>query len=250
MRPAPFARKLNGPRPFVNEKIMKPDEINITDWHRIFIGQVPGMFYVEVIIRTAIVYFILMASMRLMGKRMASQLSRTEMVALVSLAASIGIPIMAPDRGLLPAVICAIVIVTGERIISRVASRNEKAEALFEDELDVLVENSVMKLDNMLHCRITRERLLAQLRSEGLYHLGSVKRLYLEANGAFSIVENPEPTPGLSVLPEWDTKFRSRQKAAANVWVCARCGNRHPSNDHQKEICTNCGNDKWIQAVT
>lgn len=250
MYPARFVRKWSGHRPFVNRKNMKPDEIDITDWQRIFIGQVPGTFYIEIIIRTAIVYFILMVSMRLMGKRMAGQLSRTEMVAMVALAASIGIPIMAPDRGLLPAIICALVIVTGERIISAIAAKNEKAEMIFEDELDVLVENSVMKLDTMLHCRITRERLLAQLRSEGLYHLGSVKRLYLEANGAFSIVENPEPTPGLSVLPEWDTKFRSRQKPAANVWVCARCGNRHPSDDHQKETCANCGNDKWIQAVT
>jgi uncharacterized membrane protein YcaP (DUF421 family) len=97
---------------------MKPDQFHLTDWPRIFIGDVPGMFYVEVIIRTAVIYFILMASMRLMGKRMAAQLSRTEMVALVAIAASIGIPIMAPDRGLLPAVISAIVIVLGERIIS------------------------------------------------------------------------------------------------------------------------------------
>ena len=228
---------------------MKPDEISLADWQRIFIGKVPGLFYVEVIIRTTVVYLILMASMRLMGKRMAAQLSRTEMVAMASLAASIGIPIMAPDRGLVPAVISAIVIVTGERIISRIAAKNEKAEVLFEDELDVLVENSVLKLDTMLHCRITRERMMAQLRSEGLYHLGSVKRVYLEANGSFSLVENPEPTPGLSVLPEWDTKFRSRQKTVPNVWVCTNCGHRHPSDDHRKEACPNCKNEQWTQAV-
>ncbi|GAB3905651.1 DUF421 domain-containing protein [Larkinella knui] len=186
--------------------------------------------------------------MRLMGKRMASQLSRTEMVAMVALAASIGIPIMAPDRGLLPALISAFVIVAGERIISRLASKNEKAEALFEDELDILVENSVMKLDTMLHCRVTRERVLAQLRSEGLYHLGSVKRLYLEANGSFSLVENPDPSPGLSVLPEWDTQFRSRQKTVPNRLVCANCGNPNPAA-RQGAICSNCGNKHWTAAV-
>lgn len=206
------------------------------------------MFYVEVIIRTSVVYFILMASMRIMGKRMASQLSRTEMVALVALAASIGIPIMAPDRGLLPAVISAFVIVTGEWILSKIASRNEKAEALFEDELDILVEDSVMKLDTMLHCRITRERLLAQLRTEGLYHLGSVKRLYMESNGSFSLVENPKPKPGLSVLPDWDTKFRSQQKKVPHQWVCRRCGNPGQSSN-DRGACTNCGNEEWTQAV-
>ena len=206
------------------------------------------MFYVEVIIRTAVVYFILMASMRIMGKRMASQLSRTEMVALVALAASIGIPIMAPDRGILPAIISAVVIVSGEWILSKIASKNEKAEALFEDDLDILVEDSVMKLDTMLHCRITRERLLAQLRSEGLYHLGSVKRLYLESNGSFSLVENPKAGPGLSVLPDWDAKFRSRQKKVPNQWVCSQCGNPSQSPS-DRAACSNCGNKEWTQAV-
>ncbi len=194
------------------------------------------------------VYAILMTSMRLMGKRMAGQLSRTEMVALVALAASIGIPIMAPDRGLLPGVICAFVIVMGERMISRITARNEKAEALIQDELDVLVENSVLKLDTMLQCRITRERLMAQLRSEGLYHLGSVKRLYMESNGKFSLVENPSPEPGLSVLPEWDTKFRSTQKTVPNRLVCANCGNPK-STGQTGDTCTNCGNKEWTPAV-
>jgi uncharacterized membrane protein YcaP (DUF421 family) len=189
-----------------------------------------------------------MTAMRLMGKRMASQLSRTEMVAMVALAASIGIPIMGPDRGLLPVIISAAVIVIGERIISSLAAKNQKAEALFEDDLDILVENSVMKLDTMLVCRITRERLLAQLRSEGLYHLGSVKRLYLEANGSFSLVENPNPAPGLSVLPEWDIKFRSQQKIANNRWVCNTCGNPGQSATNRKE-CTNCGSQEWVPAV-
>jgi uncharacterized membrane protein YcaP (DUF421 family) len=186
--------------------------------------------------------------MRLMGKRMASQLSRTEMVAMVALAASIGIPIIGPDRGLLPVVISGIVIVIGERTISWLTAKNQKAEALFEDELDVLVENSVMKLDTMLTCRITRERLLAQLRSEGLYHMGSVKRLYLEANGSFSLVENPNPSPGLSVLPDWDTAFRSRQKVVPNQWVCTNCGN--PNHAPQPgEACTNCSRKEWTEAV-
>ncbi|HEX9958588.1 MAG TPA: YetF domain-containing protein [Fibrella sp.] len=227
---------------------MKPEDIHLNDWHRIFIGDVPGMFYVEVLLRIAVIYLVLMTAMRLMGKRMASQLSRIEMVAMVALAASVGIPVMSPDRGLLPSLISAAVIVIGERVISSLAAKSQKAEALFVDHLDILVENSVLKLDTMLHCRVTRERLLAQLRSEGLYHLGSVKRLYLEANGNFSLVENPNPTPGLSVLPEWDTKFRSRQKVVYNRLVCSHCGNPS-STGSNTDACSNCGNQEWVPAV-
>lgn len=227
---------------------MKPEQIHLTDWQRIFIGDVPGSFYLEVIIRTTIIYAILQISMRLMGKRMASQLSRTEMVAMVAIAASIGIPIMAPGQGLLPAVICAVVIVIGERVTSYLASKNAKAEFIFEGALEILVEDSVMQMDNMLHCRVTRERLLAQLRTEGLYHLGTIKRLYIEADGTFSLVENPDPVPGLSVLPDFDTDFRNRQKKAPGHWVCANCGNPSPLGN-SGQVCTNCNQHNWTQAV-
>ena len=227
---------------------MQPQDIHLTDWQRIFVGQVPGSFYLEVIIRTTVVYAILQISMRLMGKRMASQLSRTEMVAMVAIAASIGIPIMSPAQGLLPGVICAVVIVLGERITSYMAAKNEKAEFIFEGALEILVEDSVMQVGSMLHCRITRQRVLAQLRTEGLYHLGKVKRLYIEADGTFSLVENPDPAPGLSVLPDFDTKFRDRQKKAPGHWVCATCGNPSPLGN-SGQVCTNCGYKKWTQAV-
>lgn len=228
--------------------MMKPQDIHLEDWQRIFIGLVPGSFYLEVIIRTAVIYAILQISMRLMGKRMASQLSRTEMVAMVAIAASIGIPIMSPTQGLLPALICAVVIVLGERIISTIGARNEKAEFIFEGGLEILVEDSVLQLGSMLHCRVTRERVLAQLRTEGIYHLGKVKRLYMEANGSFSLVENPDPAPGLSVLPDFDTTFRSRQKKAPGYWVCATCGNPSPLGN-SGQVCTNCHQQHWTQAV-
>src|SRR4051812_44835391 len=104
------------------QRSMKPEDIHLNDWQRIFLGDVPGGFYPEVVLRIAVIYLILMVSMRLMGKRMASQLSRNEMVAMVSLAAAIGIPLQAPDRGILPAFIIAFVVIIIQQIVAWLAS--------------------------------------------------------------------------------------------------------------------------------
>lgn len=146
---------------------MKEYQIHIDDLQRIFIGEANMDFYIEVIIRTVIIYLILIVSMRLLGQRMASQLSRIEMAAMVSLAAAIGVPLQTPERGLLPAVIIAIVVVCVARIVSYYSSRNQKFKKLSQDDLDVLVEDSVLNIPLMKKTRITRERLFAQLRSEG-----------------------------------------------------------------------------------
>ena len=71
---------------------MKPEEIKFGDWMRTFVGQVPPEFYIELVIRSFLVFLILLVSMRMLGRRMAGQLNRMEMIALFSLAAAIGVP--------------------------------------------------------------------------------------------------------------------------------------------------------------
>src|SRR3954471_12365738 len=75
---------------------MDAQKIRPNDWHRILSGQEPVAFYLEIVLRVAVVYLILMLAMRLLGKRMSSQLSRTELAVVVSLAAAVGVPLLSP----------------------------------------------------------------------------------------------------------------------------------------------------------
>ncbi|GAB3502486.1 DUF421 domain-containing protein [Spirosoma knui] len=228
---------------------MKPEDIHITDWMRILMGEVPGEYLIEIVIRITFVYLLLMVSMRLMGKRMAAQLSRNELAAQVSLAAAIGMPILAPDRGLLPAVVVALVIVAIQHLVSTLAYKNQKFEAITQDNISVLVENSVMHLESMQKVRITRERLMEQLRSAGMEHLGQVKRLYIEASGSFTLIANEEPRPGLSIIPEIDPDFRDAQKKAPDLFVCHTCGTSRQTVTQPNELCENCEDNNWVRAV-
>ncbi|GAB3339059.1 DUF421 domain-containing protein [Larkinella ripae] len=228
---------------------MEKDAIHLYDWQRILVGEVPLLFYLEILIRAAAVYLILVSSMRLMGRRMSSQLSRNEMAATISLAAAIGVPILDPSRGILPAVIIALVVIFVQRLISYWASKNEHFEGVSQDIASTLVENSVMQLTNMKGSGISRELLFAQLRSKGMAHLGSVKRLYMEANGAFTLIEQSESQPGLSILPEWDAEFLAQQNYPADQLVCYHCGNPLPANAQKNATCPNCGEQRWVPAI-
>lgn len=228
---------------------MKKDEIYLADWQRILFGEVPGSFYVEILIRAFVVYLLLVVSMRLMGRRMSSQLSRNEMAAMVSMAAAIGVPILDASRGLLPAVIIAMVVVCTQRIISYWAARNETFEGISQDINSMLIENGVIQLAAMKDARMTRELLFAQLRSSGLIHLGHVKRLYIEANGEFTLVKEPNPKSGLSLLPEWDTDFIDEQEKAPEQCVCYHCGNPQPESGQETDACANCERTEWVQAL-
>lgn len=97
---------------------MKPEDIKWGDWARVWMGEVPPSFLLEAVLRTLFLFLLLIIGMRIFGKRMAAQLTRIEMIGLFSLAAAIGVPLQAPDRGLLPAVIIAIVVVSIGRMTS------------------------------------------------------------------------------------------------------------------------------------
>ncbi len=228
---------------------MKKEDIHLYDWQRILIGEVPGIFYVEILIRAAAIYLLLVLAMRLMGRRMASKLSRNEMAAMVAMAAAIGVPILDAHRGLLPAYIIGLVVVSTQHLVAYWTAKNQRFEAITQGDKSTLIRDSVLQLKNMKESRVTHELLFAELRSGGLLHLGHVKRMYMEANGAFTLIEEPKPRPGLSVLPDWDTEFNDQQQKAPGEWVCHYCGNAQPKPGAQADVCDNCKRTDWVPAL-
>lgn len=234
---------------------MKAEEFKLTDIHRILIGDVPGAFFIEVVIRTILIYFLLILAIRLMGKRMALQLNVTELTAMVALAAAIGVPMQAPDRGILPAAVIAVVVVLAERCITRLTMKNQTAETVFHGDMNVLIEDSVISYDCLKYVSMSKSLVLQQIRSQGIDHLGQVKRLYMESSGAFSLVKYDEPQPGLSVIPSGDDNYWEDHERCTGIYVCSNCGNRsrekqrRGEDDHSRDICDRCGTTGWEEAV-
>jgi len=232
---------------------MKPEDIKITDWMRILFGDVPYEFLIEVIIRILFIYILLVLTMRFMGRRMEAMVSRNELIAMVSMAAAIGIPLLTPDRGLLPAVVIAIVVIIIQRLIAYITTRSASKENIILDEISLLAEDGVLKTQDMIKSRITRERLLAELRSSNIKNLAKVQRAYMEANGNFSILkfqdkQRDDSLKGLCILPDFDKDYRSRFSYSDSDFACRSCGNT-VTREATKSNCNVCGANEWEQAM-
>jgi len=231
---------------------MKPDDIQITDWMRILFGDAPYEFLIEVIIRILFIYILLVLTMRFMGRRMEAMISRNELIAMVSMAAAIGIPMLSPDRGLLPAVVIAIVVITIQRLIAYITTRSASKENIILDQISLLAQDGLLNPKVMMKNRITRERLLAELRSANVKNLAQVQRAYMEANGNFSIVKfqtiKDEELIGLCILPDFDTDYRNRFSYSDSEFACRSCGNL-TNKKSVEEKCGNCGAKEWEPAM-
>ena len=221
----------------INPVLMKPEDIKWGDWNRILFGESPPAYLLEVVVRVAIIYILILIAMRSLGKRMTAEVSRAELVARVSIAAAVGLPIQRPARGLLGAAIVAIIVVFVGRWLAALAVKSVRFEKVYQGYYATLVSDGVLDRQRMKKIRITQERLFAGLRSEGVRHLGQVKRFYMEANGEFSLVCAENEQPGLSVIPEWDAEMRQRHQQT-DVLLCKGCGQ---ARKEKPGACSHCG---------
>ncbi|MBX0288844.1 DUF421 domain-containing protein [Hymenobacter sp. HSC-4F20] len=229
---------------------MKKEDIHLGDWQRILFGDAPAAFTVEVLVRTLLIYVIFLLIMRLMGKRMNAQLTITELAVMVSLGAIVSVPMQIPNRGLLPAVVLLLVVLFFQRGLNWLALKKRKTEVLLQGDVTLLAKNGVLQVEQLRAESVSHEQLYAQLRAKKITHLGEVKRVYMEADGSFSVFRQDPPQPGLSVLPEQDQKLRDSQSQPASApQVCNYCGHLATPSDHSGRRCPTCGHEDWVAAV-
>ena len=230
---------------------MEKDEIRLGDLHRMFIGNAPWEFLIEIFIRTVFIYCIFYLLVKWLGKRMNGQLTLTEMVVMLSLGGIIAVPMQTPDRGLLQGIIVIVCAFVFQRGISLLGFYSGRMEKIIQGRAKLLVKDGRLCLGEMRSARITHYQLFAKLRKQEIHHLGKVKRVYLEAEGLFSIFEEEEEKPGLSTLPEEDADILTRQKSAKGKMACHNCGNVVDTDvaSETSTSCKVCGRTKWVPAV-
>ncbi len=227
---------------------MKKEDIHLGDWHRLFIGEAPLEFMLEVVLRTLLIYLVLLATMRLLGKRMNAQLNVTELSLMIMLGGVVSVAMQLPDRGLLLSAFTLTCLLFLYRGINWWTFRNRHVQRLVQGDLQLVAADGVLDVAAMREVRLSREQLFAQLREVKIEQLGQVKRVYMEANGEFSVYRQTPAQPGLSVLPWEDQALLAAAPAAPGRTACQRCGHTEPAAAPPPH-CPRCQATQWTRAV-
>lgn len=228
---------------------MKKEEIQPWDWQRILFGQAPAEFLLEVFIRTVLIYLVLLLVLRILGKRMDGQLTLTEMSVMVTLGAIVSVPMQIPDRGLLMGVVALSCVLAFQRGWNWLTVKNEAIEKISQGTHSILVKDGIIQLDELQKTALSKQHLFAALRQKMVFNLGSVKRVYFEACGIFSIYMNGNNTPGLPVFPSSEVEvMKSQAKIVNDLRACKSCGNIANISEAEKP-CKVCRAGDWMEAV-
>lgn len=232
---------------------MKKEAIKLDDWQRILLGETPGEFMLEVLVRTVIIFVIFVVVVRLLGKRMNGQLTGTELAVMLTLGALIAPAMQLPDKGILLGTVTLLCILVFQRGLTRWGGANSRVERLTQGIETALIKDGILQLDKMAAGRISHQQLFAVLRAEQVYNLKKVTRLYLEACGLFSLYQAEANEPGLSLLPRQRPELQHAdwqgiQEPAPGVMACQHCGNTLPASEITG-ACPVCTSTQWTQAV-
>lgn len=144
------------------------------------------------VIRTIVLYVVVLIMMRIMGKRQISDLQTSELVVTLLISNIAVIPMQDTSLPLLSGVVPILLLVASEVILSWVMLKNSSFRSLICGKPQILIDNGTLDQNKMKVLRISTEDLMEQLRQAGVFTLGDVKYAIVETNGKLSVLKKPE----------------------------------------------------------
>jgi len=219
------------------------------NWKELLLGGENWSFLPETILRTFVMFIIIVISLRLMGKRGVKQLSVFELVVIIGLGSAAGDPMFYKDVGLLPAILVFIVIVSLYSLVTFVIGKNKKFELLVEGKPVCLIKAGVFSIDSFHKEVLGEDEFFAELRMQGVSQLGQIEEAIEESSGNISIFFYPddEVKYGLPILP--GSLEVSHQKINENdYYACIFCGYTEKLKPASKHTCPECKKHLWVLA--
>lgn len=146
-------------------------------------------------LRTVILYFLIMAGLRLMGKRQIGELEPSELVLTMMLSDLATVPMQDYGIPLLSGVIPILTLLSLSMLLSELSLCSIRFRRLLCGSPTVLIDRGKLRQDAMRKNRFTIDELLEELRGQGICDLNDVKYAILENSGQLSILPWPETQP-------------------------------------------------------
>jgi uncharacterized membrane protein YcaP (DUF421 family) len=158
-------------------------------WNDLLHLQIP---FAEKLIRTIVVYLLIVLILRFVGKRDLAQLNSFDLVVMLLLSNVVQNAIIGADNSLLGGAIGAVVLVLTDGAVVRLIRRSDRLARLMEGTPTVLAENGRWDDRALSEEGLRRADVDAALRRQNANNVGELQSLSLEPGGAIVATLRPE----------------------------------------------------------
>ncbi|WP_432403694.1 YetF domain-containing protein [Wukongibacter sp. M2B1] len=150
---------------------------------------------ITIFIRTMILYILVVAAIRLMGKAELSELQPYELVIIIMISELASLPMATVEMPFVNGVVAISTLVFLQIVISFITLKSEKARAIICGKPSILIENGKILENELKELRININDLIEQLRIKDFANIDDVEFAILETNGDLSVIPKSSKRP-------------------------------------------------------
>lgn len=138
--------------------------------------------------RTLVIYFVVVVSMRVMGKRQIGEMQPSELVIAIMISDLASVPMQTIDIPLVAGIIPVLTLIVAEIIMSYAGLKSRFLRRIITGEPSVIIYDGHVNEKELRKLRFNLNDLLEQLRISNTPNIADVEVAVLETNGQLSII--------------------------------------------------------------
>ena len=150
----------------------------------------------KAILGAVAMYLLVVACVRVSGKRSTSQMNNFDWIVTVSIGSMVGAAIMQPDTALATVAVGIGTLFALQWLVTRLTSRTDWAQRLVRAQPTILFQSGQFLRENMRRERINEAEIYAAVRNEGHDRLADVHAVVLENDAQLSVVVSADAGGG------------------------------------------------------
>ena len=154
-----------------------------------------------VILRTTLVYALVVLAVRLMGKRQIGELQPSELVITILISEVAAIPIQDNSLPLITAIIPVMILICLEIFFSVMNMKSMTMRNVFSGKAVIVIKNGEIDQKKMKSLRFTIDDLLAALRQQEVFDIDEVDTAIVETNGQLTVYPKANSQPLTQKIP-------------------------------------------------
>jgi uncharacterized membrane protein YcaP (DUF421 family) len=146
-------------------------------------------------IRTIILYFIVVITMRIMGKRQIGEMQPFELVIAIMVSELASLPMQDTRIPLIHGVIPIVTLLFLQALISMAELKSEAARTIFSGKPSIIIKDGKIDIKQLKYDRFNVNDLFEELRLQGYYDIEDIEYAILETSGQLSVIPKTELVP-------------------------------------------------------
>lgn len=165
----------------------------------------------DIVLRSAVVFIVVLAGLRLLGKRHVAQLSIVDLVLILLISNAVQNAMVGPDVSLVGGIVAAVTLLVLSYLFTMLLYRSRRAERFFEGTPTLLVHNGKAIPRHLEQEKITEEELERVIREHGIEKISDVKNAIMESDGTVSVIPRVGEEKHIEAFKHRKTKYQQRK---------------------------------------